>query len=142
MGIGINQVPNIISPFPKFKDVLVEIPIDDSVKPVSQPCRRVPIPLEKKVDDKIKELLNEDIIEELEGSSRWVSPIVPILKENGELRLCVDMRRANNAIMRENHALPTMDKLLPKINKAKFFLANLTLRMLFIGSRSIQTPDI
>lgn len=121
IGIGINQVENSITPFPKFKDVLVEIPIDDSVKPVSQPCRRVPIPLEKKVDDKIKELLNEDIIEEVEGSSRWVSPIVPILKENGELRLCVDMRRANDAIMRENHPLPTMDKLLPKINKAKYF---------------------
>lgn len=122
IGIGINQVDNLTTtPFPKFKNVLVEIPIDDSVKPISQPCRRVPIPLERKVDDKIKELLDQDIIEEVEGSSRWVSPIVPILKENGELRLCVDMRRANNAIMRENHPLPTMDKLLPKINKAKFF---------------------
>ncbi|XP_046975751.1 uncharacterized protein LOC124541886 [Vanessa cardui] len=70
IGIGINQVENMITPFPKFKDVLVEIPIDDSVKPVTQPCRRVPIPLEKKVDDKIKELLNEDIIEKVTGSSR------------------------------------------------------------------------
>ncbi|CAH2102317.1 unnamed protein product [Euphydryas editha] len=48
IGIGINQVENLITPFPKFKDVLVEISVDDSVKPVSQPCRRVPIPLEKK----------------------------------------------------------------------------------------------
>lgn len=31
------------------------------------------------------------------------------------------MRRANVAIVRENHPLPTMDKLLPKMKNAKFF---------------------
>ena len=53
--------------------------------------------------------------------SKWISPIVPILKDNGELRLCVDMRRANIAIMRENHPLPSMEHLLPKIKKAQYF---------------------
>lgn len=46
---------------------------------------------------------------------------MPVLKDNGEVRLCVDMRRANAAIVRENHPLPTMDKLLPKMKNAKFF---------------------
>lgn len=119
LGIGINQVEK--KPFPKFKDVLIEIPIDNSVKPISQPCRRVPIPIEGKVEEKIKELLDRDIIEEVQGPSKWVSPIVPILKGNGELRLCVDMRRANAAIMRENHPLPSMDHLIPQIKKAKYF---------------------
>ncbi|CAH2208327.1 jg24389, partial [Pararge aegeria aegeria] len=107
--------------FPKFKDVLVEIPIDKSIKPVAQPYRRIPIPLEVKVEDKIKELLQKDIIEEVKGPSNWVSPIVPVLKDNGEVRLCVDMRRANVAIKRENHPLPTMDQLLPKMREAKLF---------------------
>lgn len=83
--------------------------------------RRIPIPLEAKIDAKIEELLKRDIIEEVKGSSRWVSPIVPALKDNGEMRLCVDMRRANKAIVRENHPLPTMDKLLPKVRDAKYF---------------------
>lgn len=47
--------------------------------------------------------------------------MVPILKDNGEVRLCVDMRRANQAIIRENHPLPTMDKFLPKVKNAKYF---------------------
>lgn len=119
LGIGINQVE--ITPFPKFKGILVEIPVDDSIKPVSQPCRRVPIPIEEKVTMKIRELLDSDIIEEVQGPSKWVSPIVPIMKGNGELRLCVDMRRANAAIMRENHPLPSMDHFLPKMKKAKYF---------------------
>ncbi|XP_045452156.1 uncharacterized protein K02A2.6-like [Melitaea cinxia] len=119
LGVDVNQVKN--EPFPKFKDVLVQIPIDDSQKPVSQPYRRIPIPIEEKIEMKIKELLECDIIEEVHEPSKWISPIVPILKDNGELRLCVDMRRANTAIMRENHPLPSMEHLLPKIRKAKYF---------------------
>lgn len=123
IGIEVNSVNDEKTslPFPKFKDVLVEIPIDSSVKPVSQTHRRIPIPLEEKIEKTIEELLAGDIIEEVRGPSRWVSPIVPILKENGDLRLCVDMRRANTAIMRENHPLPCMDQLLPKIGKSKYF---------------------
>ncbi|XP_055910452.1 uncharacterized protein K02A2.6-like [Eupeodes corollae] len=119
INIGINQVKE--KGFPKFKDVLVEIPIDDSVKPISQPYRRIPIPLEDKVDAKIKDLLNKDIIEEVLEPSNWVSPIVPVLKDNGDVRICVDMRRANTAIKRENHPLPTMNELLPKVCDAKVF---------------------
>lgn len=107
--------------FPKFKDVLVEIPIDESIKPVAQPYRRIPIPLETRIEQKISELLQADIIEEVKGPSSWVSPIVPVLKDNGDVRLCVDMRRANMAIKRENHPLPTMDQLLPKMREAKLF---------------------
>ena len=120
IGLEIDQM-EIKTEFPKFKDVLVEIPIDEKVQPVSQPLRRIPIPLEEKVNKKIKELLEKDIIEEVQGSSRWVSPIVPVLKNTGDVRICVDMRRANTAILRENHPLPTMDKLLPKMKSAKYF---------------------
>lgn len=119
LGIGIDQIRN--GPFPKFKDVMIEIPIDNSKKPVCQPYRRIPIPIENKIETKIKELLDSDIIEEVREPSKWISPIVPILKDNGELRLCVDMRRANTAIMRENHPLPSMEHLLPRIKKAQYF---------------------
>lgn len=118
VGVGINQVQ--MKEFPKLTDILVEIPIDETIKPVAQPYRRIPVPLEQKVKEKIQELLDDDIIEEVKQPSKWVSPIVPILKENGELRLC-NMRRANAAILRENHPLPTMDNILPKMGKARFF---------------------
>ncbi|XP_047984727.1 uncharacterized protein K02A2.6-like [Leguminivora glycinivorella] len=123
IGADVNKVDEgvISQSFPKLKDVLVEIPIDENVQPVSQPYRRIPLPIQQKVESKIQELLDRDIIEEVNGPSRWVSPMVPIMKENGDLRLCVDMRRANAAILRENHPLPCMDKLLPEIGKAKYF---------------------
>lgn len=119
IGLQVNQIGE--QSFPKFKDVLVQIPIDKQVTPIAQPHRRIPIPLEEKVNAKIEELLKKDIIEKVDGPSSWISPIVPILKESGDIRLCVDMRRANSAILRENHPLPTMDCLLPKVHKAKVF---------------------
>ncbi|CAK1597386.1 unnamed protein product [Parnassius mnemosyne] len=119
INLDINQVGT--EAFPKFKGVLVTIPIDDSVKPVAQPYRRIPIPLEEKVENKLKELLERDIIEVVKGPSNWISPIVPVLKNGGDIRLCVDMRRANTAIQRENHPLPTIEELLPKVREAKIF---------------------
>ncbi|XP_071568172.1 uncharacterized protein [Temnothorax nylanderi] len=63
---------NAIETFPKFKDISVDIPIDKSVKPVAQPYRRIPIPLEEKVNKKIEELINQDIIEKVEGPSGYL----------------------------------------------------------------------
>ncbi|CAG4936334.1 unnamed protein product [Parnassius apollo] len=91
IGLPVNQMEKTTS-FPRFKDVLIEIPIDKKVQPVSQPYRRIPIPLEEKISNKIKELIERDIIEEVHSSSKWVSPIVPVLKDNVKVRLCVDMR--------------------------------------------------
>lgn len=121
LGYDINLIAEEHTQFPKFRDILVEIPTDSAVKPVMQPYRRIPIPIEDEIQNKIKELLNADIIEEVHEPSSWISPIVPILKDNGEVRLCVDMRRANAAILKENHPLPCMEHLLPKIRKAEYF---------------------
>ena len=48
-----------------------------------------------------KELISleeQGIIEKVEGPTPWVSSLVIIPKKNGEVRLCIDMRRANKAI--------------------------------------------
>ncbi|KAG7302949.1 hypothetical protein JYU34_012943 [Plutella xylostella] len=118
IGLAINAIDGT---FPKFRGVQIHIPIDTSVKPVSQPCRRVPIPLEAKINKKIQELIDTDITEPVDGPSDWISPLVPVLKGDGDVRICVDMRRANLAIIREKYPLPTMEQLLPKFRNAKVF---------------------
>lgn len=121
LGVSINSLDTETDIFPKFKDVQLDIAIDKSVTPICQPYRRVPIPLENKINDKIDKLVKQDIIEPVDKASSWVSPLVPILKADGDVRLCVDMRCANKAILRENHPLPTMTQLLPKLHKACVF---------------------
>ena len=53
-----------------------------------------------------------DIIEPVEGPTPWVSPVVVVPKPSGDIRLCVDMRKANEAIVRERHPIPTLDDIL------------------------------
>lgn len=61
------------------------------------------------------------IIEPVNSPSDWVSPLVPVLKGDGDIRICVDMRQANKAIIREKYPLPTMEQLIPKFRNAKIF---------------------
>lgn len=52
--------------------------------------------------------------------SQWISPVVPVLKGD-DVRVCIDMRRANEAVQRENHPLPTMEDFLPHLANCRFF---------------------
>ena len=47
-----------------------------------------------------------------------MSPLVVIPKKNGDVRICVDMRKANQAIIRERHPMPTIDDLIHTLNGA------------------------
>lgn len=40
---------------------------------------------------------------------------------HGDIRLCVDMRRANEAIMRERHPIPTIDEITQGMNGSSVF---------------------
>lgn len=71
-----------IKEFNAIKDVEVELSIDPNVTPVWQHYRRVPVALEKAVDLKIKELLDQGIIEPVIGPTKWVSPLVIVSKGN------------------------------------------------------------
>ena len=106
-----------------MKGYKVKLHIDENVRPVMQPHRRIPFHLRSKVEEELKYLEQEDIIEKVEGPTPWVSPIVaaPKPKNPDKVRICVDMRRANQAIQRERHPLPTMDDLIYELNGSTVF---------------------
>lgn len=71
-----------------------------------------------------------DIIEKAEGPTPWVSPIVVAPKPNGDIRLCVDMRQANQAIIRERYPIPAVDEILQNLNRSSVF-SKLDLKLAF-----------
>lgn len=72
------------------------------MKPVAQPVRRIPFGLREKVDEKLDDLLQAEVIEEVpEGPSSWISPLVVVPRSDGDVRICVYMRHANEAMKRE-----------------------------------------
>ena len=112
---------NLFEGIGRLKNAEVTLHIDERVPPIAQATRRIPFHMRKAV---AKELMNQEeqgIIEKVEGPTPWVSPLVIIPKKNGEIRLCIDMRRANKAINRERHPSPTVDDLVHNLNGATVF---------------------
>lgn len=109
-------------PIGKIKNLQVELKFDPKVTPVQQPCRRLPIPLQDLVEEKIQDLLRQDIIEPAPLKITWASPLVVTPKEGGKsVRLCVDMRRANRAIIPERHPLPTFEEIMLYLDGCNYF---------------------
>ena len=115
------QYPKVFTGVGKLKDFELKLHVDPNVPPVAQKLRRVPSALRAKVKAKIDELLEGDIIERVEGPTTWASPVVVAPKPSGEIRLCVDMRRANEAIIRERLPIPTVDEVLEELNGSTVF---------------------
>ena len=113
--------PAVFEGVGKLRGHQATIHIDPTVTPVAQRPRRVPFALRPKVRDHLKDLMEKDIIEKVDGPSPWVSPVVVTPKPNGDIRLCVDMRRANEAIIRERHPIPTIDEVLEQLNESTVF---------------------
>lgn len=99
----------------------ININVSPHFTPVAQPIRKVPIHLEEMVEKKLDEMLNQGIIEMVNEPREWISPMVIVPKPDGSIRICIDMRQANKAIVREKHPLPTLDDILPKLSKSKVF---------------------
>ena len=117
----LEKFPSVFCGIGKLKDRQVKIHVKPDADPVAQPLRRTPYQLRAKVEAKVKELLQADIIEAVDTPSSWVNPVVIVPKANGEIRLCVDMRRANEAIQRVRHPIPTVDELLQSMNGSTVF---------------------
>ncbi|XP_062713896.1 uncharacterized protein K02A2.6-like [Aedes albopictus] len=121
VGLDAYHVTSDDKAFSKIKDIQVHIHMDPNAKPVFQPIRRVPIPLEDAVNRKLDQLLTKDIIEVKQGPASWVSPIVVVGKHNGEPRICLDLRRVNEAVLRERHPMPVVDEYIARLGKGRFW---------------------
>ncbi|XP_053392140.1 uncharacterized protein LOC128554851 [Mercenaria mercenaria] len=86
--------------------------------------RRVPYGLREKLGKEFHvhrhNLEKLDIIEKVDSPSKWVSPVVVVPKKEG-VRLCVDMRRANEAVIRERYPIPTTEEVLQDLNNSAVF---------------------
>ena len=96
----------------------ISLIVNPDVPPIAQPRRHTAFGIRKRVEAKIKELLEQDIIEREDGPTQWVSPVVNVAKPNGEIRLCIDMRHANEAIVRELHPIPTFAESLQDMSQS------------------------
>ena len=109
-----DKCPGLCEGIGCLKDTEVMLHIEKSVPPVASKHSRSPFHMRDKVAREI---------EKVSGPAEWVSRIVtpPRPKSPGEIRLCVDMRDANRAILRTRHITPTIEELTTDLNGATIF---------------------
>ena len=104
-----------------LKNFQLQLHIDPSVTQIQQPIRRVPYHTRQKVEQELERLQSLDIIEPVSGPTSWLNPFIPVPKSDGNIRLCLDMRQANQAIKRERHVIPKMEDIIQDLHGAKVF---------------------
>ncbi len=119
----VNEFSDRFKGIGELKDCKIKFHVDETVKPIAQPHRRIPFSMREKLESKLIELEEADIIEKVEGPTPWVSPIVCVPKPHNpeEIRVCVDMRAVNTAIERERHITPTVNEIISDLNGSKIF---------------------
>ena len=115
----IDKFPLLFNGVSLLKNYELNLHIDTTVKPIAQPVRKIPFQL---VERQLQELIEANISEEVpEGPTGWISLLLVIAKSDGDVRLCIDMRRANEAIIRERHPIPTIEDLMHDLNGSTMF---------------------
>ena len=66
-------------------------------------------------------LVKEGIITEVHDHTEWINSIVPVMKEDGSLRLCFNPKDLNKAIERNQWYARTLDDILPELTQSKYF---------------------
>lgn len=105
----------------RLKHFQLDLHVDKSVTPVAQPLRQIPFKMGTQVENKIVELERNDIIKKTSGPIPKVSNVVAVPKQNNRVRLAIDMRQANKAILRERFPMPNIDETLQQMNGASIF---------------------
>jgi hypothetical protein len=119
----------------KLTCVTIKLDIDKDQIPKAQPQRRIPYHIRNKVEDALKALEKEDVIERVpeNEATPWVSPIVEVPKKDGGIRISVDMRQANEAIRTTPHSYRELRTMLVLHSTGHNISLNLTYRKLTIN---------
>ncbi|GAB1602684.1 hypothetical protein Ahia01_000548300 [Argonauta hians] len=90
-------------------------------QPIIHAPRKCPIHLRKEIESELRAMEAQGIIRKVTELTEWVSSIVYVRKKNGKLRLCLDPKDLNRAIMRCHYKTPTMEELAHKLSGAQHF---------------------
>lgn len=89
--------------------------------PVFQRARPLPYSLRERVDAELDAMLRAGVIEPVE-CSEWASPLVPITKADGTLRICADYKATLNPVLLvDRYPLPKIEDVLVGLNGSQYF---------------------
>ena len=96
------------------------IRLKEQYRPVQHPPRSVPVAMQTTYKAELDRQTKEGIITEVKEHTEWINLIVPVMKPNGSLRLCLDPKDLNKAIKRNQWYSRTIDDILSELARSKY----------------------
>ncbi|XP_017469325.1 PREDICTED: uncharacterized protein K02A2.6-like [Rhagoletis zephyria] len=89
----------------------VKLSLVEEVKPIFCKPRPVPQAWRDKIEKQITDLVNKGVLVQVDNSD-WGTPLVPVVKPNGDLRICGDYKSTINKYLSDvRYPLPRIDEL-------------------------------
>lgn len=99
----------------------VKLCLKANVKPKFRNARTVPFSLRERLDRELDVLENDGILTKV-LHSEWATPIVPVVKPSGRIRICADYSCTLNSDLEDViHPLPKTEELFAKFNGGRRF---------------------
>jgi hypothetical protein len=107
----------------RLKNHKVHLHVDESIKSCIQPYRRIPYHLAEAAQQELDDLVKNDILEVPPGPVKWVSQlvVVPKPKKPGKVRITVDARVVNKAIVSRKITTPTTEEIMYDLQGSTVF---------------------
>ena len=116
------------------------LPIKPGVRPYQQPPRRCKADMLEAVKAEVTRLYDAGFIRPCRYAE-WVSNIVPVIKKNGKVRVCIDFRDLNKATPKDKYPMPVADQLVDAASGHKilsFMDGNAGYNQIFMAEEDIH----
>lgn len=104
-----------------LKGVKVDLALKPDSKPIFFKARPLPFALRESVEKELNRLVGLGVLVPVKYAE-YASPIVPVLKRDGSIRLCADYSvTINKQLLVDKYPLPRYDELFAKLHGGRYF---------------------
>ncbi|XP_059047717.1 uncharacterized protein K02A2.6-like [Achroia grisella] len=94
-----------------IKGEKIHLELKENTEPIFMKPRPIPFSFKDKVEHELTKLENEGVITKVDNSD-WGTSLVPVIKENGQLRLCANYKVTVNKYLKDvNHPIPRIEEI-------------------------------
>ncbi|XP_015772324.1 PREDICTED: uncharacterized protein K02A2.6-like [Acropora digitifera] len=105
----------------RLKGHKADLKVEEGCQPSFHKPRQVPYALHPKVEAELTRLEKDGIVSKVEYSE-WATPIVPVVKRNGSVRVCGDFKvSVNLVLLTEQYPLPRIEDIFANLAVGKHF---------------------
>lgn len=105
----------------RFTGGKVSVHVREGARPVFMRARPLAYALREPVERALAQLQRDGILSPVERSD-WATPIVPIVKKDGNIRICADYKLTLNKVIEvDRYPLPRVEELLLRLRGGKHF---------------------